>query len=213
MSTPELEVVYGEEAAYVGTAVDSPVLPEALPDTASGSRTRHPALTIALHWGTVTAIVVSVGAMFVRDALENDGIRALLLGVHRQLGLAILIAAGLRILVRVARPLADHSGPMPAIARIAAGATHLLIYGLLLALPLVGWALMSAHEMELSLFGLTTLPPLVQEDSDFADTLGNVHVGLAWGLLALVLAHAVAALWHHHVRRDGVLRAMLPGRD
>ena len=103
----------------------------------------------------------------------------------------------------------DWDATGPAIA----GATHLLIYGLLLALPLVGWARMSAHEMELSLFGLTTLPPLVQEDSDFADTLGNVHVGLAWGLLALVLAHAVAALWHHHVRRDGVLRAMLPGRD
>jgi cytochrome b561 len=151
--------------------------------------------------------------MWIRDALENDAIRAVLLGVHRQLGLAVLIAAALRVVIRVSRPFPNHGGPMPLWMRLAASGTHLAIYGLLFALPLLGWALMSAHETDLSLFGITTLPPLVGEDSDLADTLGNVHVWLAWGLLAAVFAHAGAALWHHYVRRDGVLKAMLPGRD
>jgi cytochrome b561 len=213
VSTPELEVVYGEEAAYLGSAVDLPIRSAEIPDNVAPVTTRHPALTMALHWGTVAAIIVSVSAMLLRDVLEDDAIRASLLGVHRQLGLAVLLAAGLRVLVRVSRPFANHGGPMPLLMRLAASATHLVLYGLLLALPLVGWALMSAHEMTLSLFGLVNLPPLVQEDADFADTLGNIHVWLAWGLLAVVFAHAAAALWHHHVRRDGVLRAMLPGRD
>jgi cytochrome b561 len=213
VSTPELEVVYGEETAYVPAAADAPTASGMAADAEVRPRASHPALTLALHWGTVAAILVSVGAMLVRDALENDWIRALLLGMHRQLGLAVLLAAGLRVLIRVARPFADHAGPMPLVARLAASAAHLVLYGLLFALPLVGWALMSAHEMELSMFGLVNLPPLVQEDADFADTLGNVHVWLAWGLLGVVFAHAGAALWHHYVRRDGVLRAMLPRGD
>jgi cytochrome b561 len=61
----------------------------------------------------------------------------------------------------------------------------------------------------ISLLGLP-LPNLVQADSDLADTLTDYHVWAAWGMLALVVAHAAAAWWHHAVRRDGVLTAMLP---
>jgi hypothetical protein len=60
------------------------------------------------------------------------------------------------------------------------------------------------------LFGAVPMPSLVAPDPDVADALVDFHAWGAWALFALVGAHAGAALWHHFVRRDGVLAAMLP---
>jgi cytochrome b561 len=172
---------------------------------------RHPLLVIAMHWGTALALIIAVAAMFVRDAIEDNTYRQVLLQVHRQLGLLLLVAAAWRIVVRLRRGLANHAPNMAFLLRWAAGATHVFLYGLLLALPLVGWALTSAHGISLSFLGAIRLPAMVAADSELADALSDYHIWLAWALLALVAAHAVAALWHHFVRRDTVLVAMLPG--
>jgi cytochrome b561 len=175
-------------------------------------RPKHPMLIVALHWGTVAAILASVGAMFLRDAIEDTAGRQVLLQIHRQLGLAVLIVVGVRILVRLTRRLADHSAGMSAVMRLAVRGAHILLYCLLVALPLVGWALTSAHGISFKVLGVVHLPQLVAADSELADTLSDYHIWLSWVLLALVSVHAAAALWHHFVRRDAVLAAMLPGR-
>jgi cytochrome b561 len=185
------------------------VVPMAAPAAHPG---RHPALTRALHWGTALALVAAVGAMFLRDATENDTWRLVLLQVHRQLGLLVLAVVLWRVVRRFTSPLAQHAPDMTVVLRWAATACHIVLYTLLLALPLVGWAMTSAHGIKLGFLGIVQLPMLVRADSEFADTLGDYHIWLAWGLLALGSAHTVAALWHHFVRRDWVLGAMLPTR-
>lgn len=170
----------------------------------------HPTLTKAIHWATVAAIVIAVAVMFVRDATEDRELRQFLLSMHRQLGLLVLLAAGVRIAIRLRRGLADHAPGMAVFMRWAAKAAHVLMYGVLIALPLLGWALTSAHGISLTFLGSVPLPKLVEADSDLADTLTDYHVWLAWGLLALVVMHVLAAAWHHFIRRDTVLQAMLP---
>jgi cytochrome b561 len=183
------------------------------PHGPSDFRAKHPVLIVALHWGSVLAILVAVAAMFARDAIEDTTARQILLQVHRQLGLAVLVVVGVRILVRLTKSLADHAPGMSTIMRLAARGAHVLLYGLLVALPVVGWALTSAHDIPLSFLGVIHLPKLAAADSELADTLADYHMWLAWALLASVAMHAVAALWHHFVRRDAVLHAMLPGRS
>jgi cytochrome b561 len=175
-------------------------------------RPGHPTLTVAIHWVTVVAIVVAVVAMFARDAVEDRAWRQILLETHRQLGLLVLIAAGVRIAIRLSKGLTDHAPGMTAVLRWAAKAAHVLMYGVLIALPLLGWAVTSAHGVSLTFLGSVPLPKILSADSELADTLTDYHVWLAWGLLGLVVAHVAAAAWHHFVRRDGVLRAMLPKR-
>jgi cytochrome b561 len=179
----------------------------------SDFRAKHPMLIVALHWGSVIAILVAVGVMFARDAIEGTTARQILLQVHRQLGLAVLVIVGVRILIRLTKSLADHAPGMSTIMRLAARGAHVLLYGLLVALPVVGWALTNAHDISLSFLGVVHLPKLVSADSEFADTLSDYHIWLSWALLASVAMHAAAALWHHFVRRDAVLHAMLPGRS
>jgi cytochrome b561 len=173
---------------------------------------RHPTVTVALHWGTVAAIVIAVAAMFIRDTVEGKFWRQALLEAHRQLGLLVLVGVGVRIALRVRTGLADHAPEMAGVLRWAARVTHVLLYGLLIALPLEGWALTSAHGITLALLGTVHLPNLLASDSELADVLSDYHVSLAWALLIFVGMHAGAALWHHFVRRDAVLAAMLPRR-
>jgi cytochrome b561 len=168
-------------------------------------------LVLAMHWGSVLAIVISVVAMFVRDAIDNDTARQWLLEIHRQLGLLVLAVALGRIAFRLVRGLVDHAREARFVLRIAAHGAHLALYALLVALPLVGWALTSAHGISLRAIGVVPLPSIMAPDSELADTLSDYHVWLAWALLGLVALHAAAALWHHYVRRDAVLEAMLPG--
>jgi cytochrome b561 len=172
------------------------------PQGSAEARAKHPRLIVALHWGSLVALVVAVGVMFARDAIEDTSMRQFLLQAHRQLGLVILAVAWFRIMVRLTRKLADHSHGMSALMRRAAGAAHVLLYGLLIAIPVVGWALTSAHDIPLNFLGIIHLPKLVSADSELADTLSDYHVWLAWGLLAAVAAHVAAALWHHFIRRS-----------
>jgi len=176
-------------------------------------RAKHPVLIVGMHWGSLIAILVAVGVMFVRDAVEDSSMRQVLLQVHRQLGLLVLIVVGVRILVRLTKKLADHSQGMSVLMHLAARGAHVLLYGLLIALPVVGWALTSAHDIPLSFLGVIHLPKIVSADSELADTLSDYHIWLAWALLASAGVHAAAALWHHFVRHDSVLHAMLPGRS
>ncbi len=173
---------------------------------------RHATATILLHWGTVLAVVIAVAAIYARELTENKGLRQLLLETHRQLGLLILIGLALRLAVRYTKGFADHAGDMHALLRWAALLTHIALYAALLAIPLLGWAASNAHDIKLNLFGVMPLPSLVKADSDFADTLDDYHKWAAWAAGVLVLMHAGAALWHHYVRKDAVLSAMLPRR-
>jgi len=172
--------------------------------------TRHATATIVLHWTTVMAIMVAVAAIYLRDFTEDKVIRQVLLEAHRQLGLLVLICVPLRIAVRYMLGFSDQTGRLAALLRWVAVTTHLALYAFLIALPLLGWAATSAKGVTLRLFALAPLPGLVAPDPDLADALVDYHMWGAWALLALVAAHAFAALWHHFVRRDGVLAAMLP---
>ncbi len=173
---------------------------------------RRPAALIFLHWATLILIALVVGIVFVREGFEEKAVRTALINVHRSLGLAVALLAVLRIGVRLAKHPLPDSAPMPAMARLAAGTAHFGLYALLFALPLIGWALTSAHGRQVNFFGLVTLPPLVGADEDLADDLGDYHAAAAWLLLALIGIHAAAALFHHVVKRDDVLNAMLPAR-
>jgi cytochrome b561 len=173
-------------------------------------RDRHSGWTIALHWSTVVAVVLAAAAVLWREWVEDDALRALLMQVHRQAGLFVLVALGGRLAVRAALGMADHAGPLPRWMRAAAQLAHIAMYGALLVLTLLGWAACNASAMDLTLFGLLRLPVLTGDDPDLAGVLKEFHVWAAWGLLLMVVAHVAAALWHHLVRRDGVLHAMLP---
>jgi cytochrome b561 len=136
---------------------------------------------------------------------------------HKSIGITILILATLRLLWRLAHRPPPLPDAMPRLEKRAAAGTHLLLYGLMLGLPIVGWALVSASPLNLPtvLYGLVRWPdlPVPKVLPGIGSTeklLGLVHAYGAYVLIGLVVLHALAALRHHVVLKDDVVRRMLP---
>lgn len=169
---------------------------------------RKSGLTLAAHWLSALAVALAFGLVWLREALDDDAVGTRLLTWHRQLGLLVLLLLALRLLARWRQPSRELA--LPALLHWASQATQWLFYLLLLAMPLLGWAMTSAQGHALQLFNLAPLPALLAVDPDLADSLQEWHELGASCLLGLIALHVLAALWHHAIRRDGVLASMLP---
>lgn len=174
---------------------------------------RRPVAIIALHWGTALVGLAVVALILGRELADGKAMRALLLDGHRAFGALVLALTLARVAVRIRHHPLSESVDASAAHRLVIAAMHLALYGLLVAVPVLGWALTNAHGQPVSVFGLFALPSLLERDSDLADTLGDLHETAAWCLVGAVGLHVAAALWHHFVRRDPVLLAMLPHGD
>jgi cytochrome b561 len=155
--------------------------------------------------------VILATLILVRDQVDGRALRMWLLEGHRHFGLFVLLLLFARVAVRFRLGKLPGEATTSALIRLAAGATHMALYALLLIQPLLGWALSNAEGKPVHFLGLT-LPALVASDEDLADSLTVWHQDVAWVLLALITLHMGAAFWHHFVLRDRTLRMMLPKR-
>jgi cytochrome b561 len=155
-----------------------------------------------LHWlmalMILTMLFIGVGMVSTVSAWHTR-----LVGIHKPLGIAILLLAIVRLAVRTRRP----PPPLPA-DLLAAYASHWLLYALMLALPLIGWAMLSAGGYPVMLSSSLRLPPILPFDPAAFAILRHLHTWLAMLLFATFLAHLAAALYHGLIRRDGVLSSM-----
>ncbi len=173
--------------------------------------TRYTGLAIGLHWLLAVALLGSFGMGLYMADLDMSPTRLKLFNWHKWAGITILALSALRLVWRLAhRPPPDL--PMPAWQQRAAHATHTALYALFFAVPLAGWAYSSAAGFPVVVFGLLPLPDFVSADKELAEAIKPLHKILAFAMAALVLAHVAAALKHHFVDHDGLLRRMWPGR-
>jgi len=170
---------------------------------------RYSPFAMLLHWVLAVAIVGSFCMGVYMSDLPFSPQRLKLYNWHKWAGVTILALSALRLLWRlVRRPPADI--PMPGWQRSAAHATHLLLYLLFFAVPLVGWAYSSAAGFPIVWFGVLPLPSFVPVDKELAEAIKPWHAYLAFAMAALVLMHVAAALKHQFIDRDGLLSRMWP---
>jgi cytochrome b561 len=167
-----------------------------------------------LHWLMALLLVVQISVGVVMSYRGNvlnlwNGVTDFLYGTHKSVGFVLLILLLLRALVRLT---AGAPPPEPSLApwqRWVAAANHAGLYVLLLVVPMLGWLGVSLFPA-LEVFGLVSLPSIAAPDRGASDTVFILHRLMAFLLVALIALHVAAALHHHFIRRDGVLRRMLP---
>jgi cytochrome b561 len=129
---------------------------------------------------------------------------------HKLIGFALLWIVVARLLYRLWHGVPDHEPTIESWQRVVSRGNHWALYVLLLVLPLLGWLGVSLYPA-LEIFGFFSLPALAAPNKAAAEWVLAVHKGLALLLIALIGLHVAAALYHYFIRRDGVLRRMLPG--
>jgi cytochrome b561 len=169
-----------------------------------------PAMQV-MHWGTLTLLVCAYAVAWTIDSASNAANAAWLIMLHRSLGIAILLITGIRLVVRRRTRIPPLPRDVPAAQRLAARVSAVLLYALLIAQPLLGLAASALHGDRIVLFGRFGLPRLLPEDRTLAHAVFQVHGAAALLCLVLIGLHATAAIYHHVIRKDHVLAAMLPG--
>lgn len=169
---------------------------------------RYTRTAIGLHWLLALMLAVSFSIGLYMADLPLSPWRLKLFNWHKWAGITILTLSVLRLLWRLTHRPPVHL-PAPAWQHRLAHLTHLALYGLFFAVPLVGWAYSSAAGFPVVLFGVLPLPDFVGRDRALAAAIEPWHGRLAWTLAALVILHLAAALKHQFVDRDGLIGRML----
>lgn len=179
----------------------------AVMNTVTAPQRFGPAIQI-LHWLTAALVIALLVMGNVADIHADEPGSALFIW-HGSLGVLVLMLTLLRVLSRAGRQQPALPAAMGTVERGVAAATHLAFYILLLALPISGWLLASAEGAPVSVFGMFSLPSIgiVGKGKEFFEELHEVFANV---VLVLVALHVLAALKHHFVSRDDVLRRMLP---
>jgi cytochrome b561 len=171
---------------------------------------RFTPLQRTLHWLMAVCILamlfIGVGMV---STIHPDYLS--LVSIHKPLGIVILVLALIRLVVRLTRGAPPLPASMPEPMKLAARLSHLAFYILMIALPLIGWGMLSAAEYPVVVFGIP-LPFILTHSNRLHTLLWNAHRTLALCFFALIVLHVAAALLHALVRRDGVFRAMAPWR-
>jgi cytochrome b561 len=165
-----------------------------------------PLFSKVLHWVMAALILTMLFIGIAMVASLADYHR--LVAIHKPLGILILLLVAIRLINRLfSRPPALPT-EMPPLLKLAAHASHWLLYGLMFALPLVGWGMLSAAGYPIALIGAFHLPPILPHDVHLYSVLRPLHTLLAYLLFATFLAHLGAALAHALIFKDGVFKSM-----
>ena len=174
------------------------------------THTHFSPLARILHW-TMAPLIIAMLFIGVGMVATVSHAHDTLIAIHKPLGIALLLLVIVRASVRIKRGSPPLPGDMPASQRIAAKASHWVLYALMAAMPLIGWAMLSAAGYPITLYGPLHLPPIAPHDNEFFALLRALHSWLAFALFATVLLHLAAALFHALIRRDGVFSSMARG--
>jgi cytochrome b561 len=169
---------------------------------------RYSSIAIAFHWAMFVLVVV-VGILGLLHDSWPKQTQAFWINVHALIGICLWLVLLARFAYRVRHvPPALPTG-IGALSRRLSGPVHLTLYALMLVIPIVGFVTFIYHGRVFH-FGLFDLNLGIKKNPAIFEPTEDIHGYLAYGLFAVAGLHALAALWHHFIRHDGVLRGMWP---
>lgn len=171
---------------------------------------RYTAPARLLHWLMAALLIGLLALGFYMSDLPLSPEKLQLYSWHKWAGVTAFILLAIRLLWRATHRPPALPASMSATAQRMAHLGHLALYALMIAIPLSGWLMSSAKGFQTVYFGVLPIPDLLAKNPELGELLATLHGGLNLLLVLTVLGHAAAALKHHFVDRDDVLRRMLP---
>jgi cytochrome b561 len=162
-----------------------------------------------LHW-TMAAMVLAM--LFIGVGMVATPDYHLLVSIHRPLGIAILVLVIVRYVNRRINPPPPFLASMSSMERFAAETSEMMMYAMMFALPLIGWAMLSVARYPIVLYGPLHLPPILPHNAMLYAVLRKTHTIVAYLFFLTFIAHFSAVLFHTLIVRDHLLDRMVPWR-
>jgi cytochrome b561 len=167
----------------------------------------------AFHWILGITIIGMLAYGYWMDHLAPRPDRLFYRQIHADIGYVVLLLMVLRLAWRVFNPTPALPAGTPLLERAAAHIVHSMLYLATFVVACLGWAHSGAHNPDYgNWFGLFHVPQFTTENREVSLLYEERHIQMAYVLLALVVLHALAALFHHVVKRDRILMRMIDGK-
>ena len=163
-----------------------------------------------LHWLIAFMVIGLLGVGLYMTDMRVSPQKIKLYMTHKSVGLTVLMLMLLRVAYRFKNPPPALPEGIPGWQKAASHISHGLLYLLLLAMPISGWLMNGASGFPMKYFGLVRVPDLLARNQENLALFKAAHFYIAWTLIAVIAVHVLAALKHHFIDRDNVLRRMLP---
>ncbi len=163
-----------------------------------------------LHWSVAALIfaLMALGWLAVLTPLSPAKIT--LFYWHKSLGMLVLALVLVRLGWRAGNPPPEMPAALPWWEPFLARATHVFLYVLIVLMPVSGWLINSAAGIPFKIFWVLPLPAISPVSDSLERLFELVHLAVFWALAVVLIGHIGAALRHHFLLRNPILRRMLP---
>lgn len=173
------------------------------------------------HYGSVSKLfhwlmfLLILGMLIVGlslDSIDDKALRSIVIGLHKSTGLLVLTLVCLRALWALMNPKPGSAPGTSPMEHVAERGGHLALYFLMFAMPITGWVMSTAAGYIPDFYGLFSVAaPGIAKNKPLSELFGQAHEILAWTIIVVVSGHIAAAMYHHYIRKDNILRRMIPG--
>ena len=171
--------------------------------------TNYDNIAVSLHWATAVLVIVQFVSAITWDYFSKP-VRETMESLHVSLGVLLAAVIVARLIWRLI-PGHQVSSLEVGWVRMASKCVHYLLYLLLIAQAVSGFVFRWAQGHPVEFFGLFGIPgPIGALGKPTRHLIHDVHEYLGWTIVIVAFGHALAALYHHYVLKDRVLRRMLP---
>jgi cytochrome b561 len=171
---------------------------------------RYGHIAVTLHWVMALLVIgmLCLGLYMVGLSISLEKLQ--LYGWHKSFGVLILMLVVVRLAWRFSSIIPKLPPALALWQKFAAHMTHVLLYACLFLMPITGWLMSSAAGVPVSFFGWFMLPVPVPASEQWRLMFLEIHKLIAFGLIGLICIHIGAALQHHFIYKDNILRRILP---
>ncbi len=175
-------------------------------------RSQYSGVAITLHWVIALLMIGTALGGLLHESFGEE-MEGLIMGLHKASGLTVLVLSVARLAWRLGHRPPPLASTLKRWEVGLAHATHWTFYLLMLAIPLSGWALVSAgaRKWAIDWFGLFQVPFLpIEQSKQLAGAMHETHEILGFLAISLIILHIVAAIKHHVFDKDNTVERMLP---
>ena len=174
--------------------------------------TRYTSTAKTLHWLISLMIFCMLLLGFYMSDLPLSPDKLKFYSWHKWAGVTVFLLVIIRLGWRITHTPPAMPEEMPQLQQVTATIFHFALYALMFLIPLSGWLMSSAKGFQTVWFGVLPIPDLLPKDKVVGDALKEVHQALNLLMIGILIVHVFAALKHHFIDKDNVLKRMLPSR-